>query len=138
MGCSCDIINITVESEEIAQHALDIFNEVLKDRLYDDETIKMDDLVCTNESIPKFDYKWTTFCIEGEPLFSSYEEDACIDDFVRAFIEKMPENRIDVEQETTFNNCGEINVYKYIYLFIYFFRFIYWLYINDYWLFNNS
>lgn len=107
MGCTRDTINMIVKSKEMAEKAMKLFNEVLKDELYFHFEIEEDDI---REEDDCFIIE-----IDEEPLFLTWEGNEQVAFFVKEFILQNPKESFYLENTTSFSNCGDTNYYEYTY-----------------------
>ena len=109
MGCTYDIIEATFKEEDLAEEFLEMFSAILGDELYDDISFLGDEI-----SIEEFGDS-VCLTIEGEPLFTSYEDGEQLMDVVLTFLSLHPEIKFEATYDCTFNNCGDHLYMKYIY-----------------------
>lgn len=107
MGCTFDRFNTSFEKREHAEKFTEIYNQLLKDDLYWDEPIDMEN----------FDTEYGVYelWIEAEPLFSTMENGEQFVDVILTYLQAVPDYSFHAEYECTFSNCGAIVLTEYNY-----------------------
>ncbi len=109
MGCSYDVFRATLKQKEYKEDFVRLWNEVLKDELYDDWA------VASMENFEENDTEGYNFGIDSEPLFRTMENGAQIHIFLTKFLQSHPDAHLTAEYECTFNNCGDMVVSYFTY-----------------------
>lgn len=99
MGCTYDIVTVTMKEKEHLETFIEMFNEILKEEWDEDYEIFADEI---EEYEGMFQIQ-----VDEEPMFSVYEEGYQIDHVVEEFLKKVPNAECLVEYDCTFNNCGD-------------------------------
>ena len=108
MGCTCEIINFSVNSRETMLELIDLFNSTMIEEFYDL------DFKLKRENIKQHENEFWIY-IDEEPLFACYECGEQVTDFVKKFIKEHPDNKIFADYHCTFSNCGDATYIRYIY-----------------------
>ena len=100
MGCTYDVVTVTMKKREHIQLFCQLFSELLKED-FDDEhfEVLVDDI---EECDGEFQLQ-----VEGEPLFDFYNDGYQIEYLMCEFLKKVPDAEYVVEYYCTFNNCGD-------------------------------
>lgn len=108
MGCTRDYVNINLKTKEMAETALKLFAELLKEDLYGD----FFDINYINIEEKENGF-W--FYIDEEPLFKTWDAGEQIKYFVEEFVKKFPDEPFYLDDTESFNNCGDTTYYEYKY-----------------------
>ena len=108
MGCTRDNIIIKTKTKGLALEVTKLFGEILKEDLF------YDDFILEEDEIEEEDGEFVLM-IDEEPLFAMWDAGSQIDYFVKEFIKRFPNDYFFVEDEASFNNCGDTTIYRYEY-----------------------
>lgn len=108
--CTFDGLSIHLADEEMIKPFITAFIDAIRDELYDSDLADNFDESWFQED----DLGWSTY-LEEEPMFSSCEYGAQVEDGIVAFLKKYPNAQLSASYECTFSNCGDqvINEYSY-------------------------
>ncbi|MBR4027149.1 MAG: hypothetical protein IKJ01_06280 [Lachnospiraceae bacterium] len=108
MGCTYDVINVTVKNEEDAKIFVETFNEIMPEYLYDEEIeLSFEDI--------REECGFFNIGIGQEPLFRRYEQGEQVTELLLEFLKRAPEADCFAEHYCTFNNCGDALFLEYQY-----------------------
>lgn len=100
MGCTYEILTVTMKKKEHMEQFIEMFNELLKEDFSDEDfEISMDD-------VEEWDRQFQ-LQVDAEPLFGMYEEGEQVEYIVCEFLKKVPMAECLVEYDCTFNNCAD-------------------------------
>ena len=106
MGCTHEIINAHLGSEQSVKNFVDVFNDMLKDEL--DWKLQVDDFKRDN----LFGYELN---LDESPLFVNIERGGQFERVVKEFLKANPTAVFSANYYCAFSNCGDTTITTYEY-----------------------
>lgn len=106
MGCVFEKVNLNFGSREHALKFIALYNEMLKDEIYD-ALSESDAQVC--------DFGCDIH-LDDTPIFKSIDRGEQLDDVVERFLNENPDASFYADYECSFSNCGDTTITTYEYV----------------------
>jgi hypothetical protein len=105
MGCVFETVDIRFGNREHAINFINIYNEMLKDEIYDNLTendVRVGDSGCTIH-------------LDDTPIFKSIERGEQLNDVVERFLNENSDAEFSADYYCAFSNCGDTTITTYEY-----------------------
>lgn len=106
MGCIFEKVNLNFGSKEHALNFIDLYNEMLKEDIYDELTendVWVSDSGCSIH-------------LDDTPIFKPMERGELLNDVAERFLNENPDAKFSADYECSFSNCGDTTITTYEYV----------------------
>jgi hypothetical protein len=105
MGCVFETVNVYFGNKNHATNFINIFNEMLKDEIYEELT---EDCVRVQDS-------GCSIYLNDTPIFKSIERGEQLNDVIVRFLKENPAAEFSADYYCAFSNCGDTTITTYEY-----------------------
>ena len=105
MGCVFEKVNLNFGNKEHALKFIGLYNEMLKDEIYD--TLSEDDVRVRASDCAIY--------LDDTPIFKSIDRGEQLNDVVERFLTENSDAEFSADYECSFSNCGDTTITTYEY-----------------------